>query len=110
MDLVEVEELVGVEEHLAQVVHGLTEGVCGFDDFGVGAVPSERGTLGLGGCPLDEAVLPVGMVGGGSCPGWSACNDAKGFDAAVPMMGCVSFVETADHDAGGAVGEFGPDG
>jgi hypothetical protein len=63
MELVEVEELVGVEEHLAQVIHGLSERVGGLNGFGVSAVPCERRTLGFGGRPLNEPVPPVGVVG-----------------------------------------------
>jgi hypothetical protein len=33
MGSVEVEKLVGVEQHLTQVIHGLSERIAGFDGF-----------------------------------------------------------------------------
>ena len=59
----EVKEFVRIEQDLAEVVHGLAEGIISLDGARIGAAPGELRAERVGGAPDDEPGLPAFGIG-----------------------------------------------
>ena len=85
----QIEKLVRVQQHLAEVVHGLAERIGLLDALRIATAPGVLRVQRIGGTPDDETGAPFFRVGVQRLVGEVTIGDAHGLDAAVPLMrGC----------------------